>query len=590
MKKKLTFMQPITRVHNIFRIRTVINHVTKFNQKNKMPSDLEIGIVLAQTGLSKYRKQKIKDRIMRRARDHLLTAAYMGLLTRAGRPLKYKSTSSGMILSKYGPNEECPKDSLEEAVFIDKIMRLKLTNVYDMQTKRQYLHLRSRPVLYLLYVLSHSKYLHEHQIAVAAGGHRCDPITIDTPTRTMLNSVLSYRSSTSKSLNTFYSDFGIDQTDKKNMTRNIRPLLDWCEAVGLVKARQTENMIGRYYALTERGLKIKNFYSKLTPIWFNDLGVANVVKAAALLVYQYLFWKGASLDQSLLRVNFQAGLASLNFSDVVTELYETLGLRFSNDLTQLETPVDFTLEYDVPPEYRGEVRSYLTLFCKRSGLQVSDVISYSETGIIHKLASSFREEHLAVRASVTNSFSKSTALKKDPIMSKVAEIVPSVGILSQYRSDFEKEVALLLRLLDLNAIKYQGQLADRCTKKHVLSFFENNPDILIINHIESLVECKSIGEWRSPLSVEKSVAKEIITYQQFISEVKPNSVVVIYEGNLDTDSYGHVKGILEDAQDVVFVTKNYLVNCVHQHSLKERFLKVIRRPREYDADSRILTR
>jgi hypothetical protein len=73
MTGKIAFAQPITRVHNLFRIRTIVNAVTDFNYKKKFPGDEEIGMVLARRGLSKLRRWKIKDRIMRRARDHLLT-------------------------------------------------------------------------------------------------------------------------------------------------------------------------------------------------------------------------------------------------------------------------------------------------------------------------------------------------------------------------------------------------------------------------------------------------------------------------------------------------------------------------------------
>jgi len=165
--------------------------------------------------------------------------------------------------------------------------------------------------------------------------------------------------------------------------------------------------------------------------------------------------------------------------------------------------------------------------------------------------------------------------------------MPSVGVLSQYKSDFEKEVALFLRILDFNANKYQGQMADRCSKKHTIRFFENNPDILITNGITSLVECKSIGEWKAPLS-DKSVPKELMTYQQMIGEVKPSSVLLAYEGTLDAESLSLVTSILEETPDVIFVTKNYLLNCVHQATKRERLLEVIKSPKNFDTASRVL--
>lgn len=48
-KAHFQFTPPITRVHNIFRIRTVVNAVTTENKKGKFPNDKEIGIVLAKS-------------------------------------------------------------------------------------------------------------------------------------------------------------------------------------------------------------------------------------------------------------------------------------------------------------------------------------------------------------------------------------------------------------------------------------------------------------------------------------------------------------------------------------------------------------
>lgn len=106
---------------------------------------------------------------------------------------------------------------------------------------------------------------------------------------------------------------------------------------------------------------------------------------------------------------------------------------------------------------------------------------------------------------------------------------------------FEKEATILLRLLNLNAVKYQGQVSDRCGKRHIVKFFETNPDILILNGLESLVECKSSSEWHSPLSSEKNVQKEFIIYQKYMPEVRTNSVLIVYEGSLDMNSKKFVR-------------------------------------------------
>ena len=69
-----------------------------------------------------------------------------------------------------------------------------------------------------------------------------------------------------------------------------------------------------------------------------------------------------------------------------------------------------------------------------------------------------------------------------------------------------------------------------------MKFFENNPDTLVINGTECLVECKSSGKWKAPLSGVKTVPKELLIYQQYLPEVKADSVVLVHEGMLDANS------------------------------------------------------
>lgn len=143
--------------------------------------------------------------------------------------------------------------------------------------------------------------------------------------------------------------------------------------------------------------------------------------------------------------------------------------------------------------------------------------------------------------------------------------------------------------MKLNAIKYQGQLADRTTKAYVTRFFENNPEILIYNGVEILVECKSIGEWKT-INGNKAIPKELFIYQQYLPEIRPNpnSVMLVYEGTLDRESFKIICDILGDAKDIVFVTKNYIINCLHQPALKEQLLRVLKTPKKYDSEARIL--
>jgi len=587
MTRNTAFTQPITRVHNLFRIRTIVNAVTDFNAKKKFPGDEELAMVLAKRGLSKLRREKIKDRIMRRARDHLLTASYIGLLSRSGRPFGYWSTTSGSQLKVYGVDEECPKDAKEEAVFIDKIMRLKLTNVFDLQQSKQYVKLRSRPCLYILHALDPKKWLHEHQIAVATGPERCDPLLADRKTKNVLSEVGKYAGIDEKLLLDFYKNYGMDKELERNMTRNIRPLLDWCEAVGLITSKDLPGIGGRWYNLTDRGSQILSTYRNKIPIWYTDLGDEAPLKAALILFYKFLRARNLAAGTKLLNQKLKTGLIEVKVRESVKELEVMSKLVFARDYSTIESEVDFTLEYDVPPEDVNMVKSLLKKLGQTYDVEVRDIIDATELDEIDELRFSLQKQHENIRKRETESFATRTATISEPILMKVSSVMPSVGVLSQYKSDFEKEVALFLRILDLNANKYQGQMADRCTKTYTIKFFENNPDILITNGIESLVECKSIGEWKAPLS-DKSVPKEIMTYEQVIAEVKPNSVVIAYEGTLDIKSLNLVISILQDTPNVVFVTKNYLINCLHKPSLKQRLIEVIKTPLKFDATGRVM--
>jgi hypothetical protein len=436
-------------------------------------------------------------------------------------------------------------------------------------------------------VLSGKSWLHEHQLAIATGGKRCDPVLEDRRTRSIASAIYRYGDPGEKTLQEFHSDYEVKENDRKNMTRNIRPLLDWCQSVGLVTSKEIEGT-GRWYDLTERGKSMLGHYQQRTPIWYMDLSTTPAAKAALLLFYQCSMSSGfvfAGIMDSRLRL----GLVTKRISELVSDIDEGIGVNLVNGGPAVDTQLDFTLEYDVPPESRKEVMSYLKTISKIANMRMDKIIQELEIGPIEDLERVLDREHQSIRKFITGRFSEQTAISSDPLLRRIPSLVPSVGVLGQYKSDFEKEVVILLRLLGLNAMKYQGQLADRCHKTHVMRFFENNPDILVMNGIESLIECKSSGEWKSPLTSVKSVPKEILIYQQYFPEVHPDSAVLIYEGSLDADSQKFVLSILSDSSDIVFVTKNYLVNCVHQPQLRERLLKTIKQPQRYDPEERILS-
>jgi hypothetical protein len=511
----------------------------------------------------------------------------MGLLTRTGRPFGYSSTTVGKSLKDYGTEEECPKDSREEAVFIDKILRLKLTNVYDLQLEEQYLSYRSRPCLYLLHALSNASSLHEHQLAIATGSKKCDPLLEDRKTRALTSQLGEYGAPSKDALRSFYRDFGVRKHHYKNMTRNVRPLLDWCESIGLVASKEVNGTSGRWYDVTERGKQMLALYAKKTPIWYIDLGKTPAAKAALLIFYQYASSAGYDI-KGILNENLHVGLVTMKISELIQEIEERHGIFLVSHGSQDEPELDFSLEYDVPPENRVDVQGFLQSISSIAHVKSDRILQSVEMGPLERLERLLEEEQQDIRSIFTGRFAEGTAISSDPLLKQVSTLIPTVGILGQYKSDFEKEAVILLRLIGLNAIKYQGQLSDRCSRTHVIRFFENNPDILVINGIECLVECKSSSEWKAPLSGMKSVPKELLIYQQYLPEVGSNSIILVYEGSLDGSSQKIIESILGDSPKVVFVTKNYLINCVHQPSFRERFVKTIMNPERFKSDQRIL--
>lgn len=576
------YVPPFTRVHNIFRIRTVVNAVTSSNKKRLFPNDKEIAKVLAKSGLSKFRREKIKDRIMRRARDHLLTSTYMGLLTRKERPFKYSSSTIGKLLSKYHRDSECPNDVLEETIFIDRLMRLKITNVFDLQSGTQYLNYRSRPCLYILYLLKKLGSLHEHHLALGTGNSRSDPVLLGDKEKETLRKLTKFKK---LSLSKFYSYFQIKKIDRKNLTRNIMPLLDWLISTGLIE-RKNHPSTEVYYRISQRGIDILDFYSKKTPIWYLDFKELKQVKSALLLFYSYISKFDISIQKSFLDTDLQVGLKKLSIKQILKMITKETKTKFKKDYSNLEKEIDFSFEYDIPPKDQANCLEYLKQIFKIMHLKLE--ISKLDLLNLKKTEKIVQESYEIIKENAKQGFSQSTSLTTKSILHKVKKMIPTGGVLNQYSSDFEKETSILLRLLEFNAMKYQGQFAERTHKKHVAAFFENNPDILISNGIEVLVECKSIGEWKMPIRNVKTIPKEMLIYQHYLPEVRSCSTAIVYEGSLDDKSFDMIKSILDDTTQIVFVTKNFLINSIQKPQQKKRLIQTIRAPKKYKSQDKIL--
>ena len=85
----------------------------------------------------------------------------------------------------------------------------------------------------------------------------------------------------------------------------------------------------------------------------------------------------------------------------------------------------------------------------------------------------------------------------------------------------------------------------------------------------------------------KNIPKELFIYQQYMPEVKHDSTTNVYEGPVKGESRKILLEILERTQDVVFVNKNYILDCINTPPKREHLVEVVKGPRKYNADQRL---
>jgi len=566
---------PITRVHTLFRLRTVVNAVSELNKEKKFAGDEEIAEVLAKRRLSKLRLQKMKDRIQRRARDHLKTLIHMGLLTReTKRPYNYLATPSGLILSKYRFVDECPKDPLEKSVFIDRIMRLKLTNAYDMQYSRRYKDFRTRPVLYILTLLTYRP-LHLFEIAIALSEKNCDPFLNPSIAEKYAETFARYRPYKDSTVKRIQSDYSITRDNSNSMRRDAGPLLDWSEQLGLVRVQQD------WYDITELGKTVEDRYSRLPPVWYFDLGDAPQVKASLLSLYLVLFRIGMQAPDSFRDQKVATLLTDETCSLLLGEIQEQVGVEiFNRDFTMLKLEVDFDPYYDIPPDQRSQVFELLNQQLRSLRLKI-DTRLLLEADPIFKLQSLIEKAEMPLKDQIALQFQQQIKIQPP------AGLVPTPGL---FKSPFETVCCILLRLLGFNVDKYQGVLADYCKSPTAKKMAQDNPDMLMENGLTSLVECKSAGEWGAVIKYRKSIGGEIRNYQEYASDVQANSAMIICEGSFDDEFVSTISYLLDkEAPRILLATQARITGCLNYPSLREDLRTKIVDPVKFPSRERILT-
>lgn len=534
----------ITRVHTLHRVRTVVNHVTRlFDDGVSVIDDLAVADHLIKTHLSKATTKKIRDQIGRRARDHLETARYLGLLYRQKDRAKFTHvpTEWGRELAKYKIHEECPSDPMEEAMLVDRICRFKLANAsYHQEAGGLYADFRSRPCLAILSSLEFSGGLDVFQIGYILANPSIDVGTNPTKLAKIADRISSppYKDAYLNSLTS---------QDKRNIKRDTLPFVDWCEQLGLLEKMEELGAI----VITSRGKEVLDFYRKAFPIWWSDLGYWGELAAAAILLISYLkLRKKHRFIKKLIRTDSRSGLFVGRVGAVLREATGLVAKQILSDNFRF----DFSLSYDVPPDRWELVKQRLQELLASVGIKNTKaefVIHEVEWKSISSWRKRFRQEADLTSQAVSGKL-------------HIRATVPTASIQYHFQSDYEAVTYVLLQHLQkqhFSVAKYQGQLVEYfADDPHWRQIAASNPDLLVTNGFLSLVECKSIKEWGPKLTLNKQIIGELMLYGQFVTSLSEKTepptkcrAVFSYEGEIDPKNWNDIEKFLSEACPSVII-------------------------------------
>ncbi len=487
--KRKTTAPPITRVHKLFRLRTVVNDLKNYVSAGAVGvTSKNIGQILVDRKLSKISILETADKL-KRARDHANNASVLGLLVPIphGREFVYTRSVFGELLSKYRFEDECPKDLHESAIFTDRIMRLKLTNPYD--SRHTYSKFHCRPFLNILTLLKYRGSLHIDQL------HYVLSLTEDLGsnkdlTKKVLNQFSKYFAYDDDSIARFDRNFKITTPRvRQEVRRSTKPLLDWAQQLDLIGVQD-----GDWYFIKEKGLVVQKFYSSLFPVWFDKLGFDPAFAASLLLVYMYAFVNGLRINRGKLPQESRKTLEAMNSQ---FELWD-------QSFRKLKQPIDFDLNYDVSWDLRESVLGHIQK--------------------LNMMKINANELSLWPIRQIENQLLTTGAERMQGELSKALGI--SVPRRECFQTDLEWQTCIKLRLLQLPAAPYQGEFEGETD----LPMATDNPDIVVKNRVKCLVECKSTGEWGKVIVLSKRIGGELYMYQSYAEEINANSALFVCEG------------------------------------------------------------
>jgi len=532
-----------------------VNDLAKAGEQ--LIDDRAVAEHLIDTLMSKPTTDKFGDQIGRRARDHLETARYLGLAyrIRSSRRFTHMPTPWGAKLDQYAFEHECPRDPLEEAILVDRVARMKMTNASYSQTPRKYAEWRSRPILSLLVALEIVGGLNVLQLGYVLAENSVDPYMRLDLLKTLLEQC------TDKDFETSYLG-KLTSDNVTSVNRNTRPLIDWCLQLNLVRREDADH--AEIFTVTPRGQAVARFYSAFQPLWWTDMGYWNDLGAAVVLLVNYFILRGQTEQlEDLAAIEGQAGL----FRGTFDEVFKNVTSRSLEEVVKDRTPLDFSLHYDVPPDLWGFIVLQITELIKRAsihGLKVEDVVRATEWYSIE-----FWEAEFAKQAQqVTEQESRRLELP-------VPVQINTASIHAQFTSPWEGATYVFLVPLQRPGItisRYQGQLADFLAEHPKWArLARSNPDLLATNDFCGLVECKSTSEWGERLVLNKGIEAELCLYNDYAQAVEDLglrskcSAVFAYEGVIDPDNKSDIVQFLEAACPKVLIVveralKKALVN------------------------------
>jgi len=547
---------PITRIHRLFRIRVIVR---KANELGSI-KDEEVGRVLVEAKLSKESTIRSPDKL-RRARDHLYNATILGLLipNRRNKEFVYQPSPYGRLLSRYSLIDEFPKDTYEASLFIERLMRLKLTNAYDW--RGTYKRMRVRPLYVILKLLSRQP-LHIAQIHFSLALMRKGTIRENEKNfnQVIQNLHTEFIKSDKSNIKEFLEEFELDSKEiKADINRSTRPLIDWMRQCNLIFMDSNRE----WCYLSEYGQRALEIFENYVPIWYIDLPYDSRYCAAFILLSNLV--KAGLVKRVNYREIFKAYESELqNFSEILNLLKSSPGVKF-----------DFDFFYDIPVKCRSEVLRILM-----------DMLNLTMPGLfsLNKL------KQLLIELAHRNIDEISYSLQQTGYDQETQNLSRVLGITvprkEWFQTTFEWAVCLQLRLLKLPAYPYNGEYEDIVK----LPIARDNPDIVLRDKILSLVECKSKEEWGVKLKLTKRVEGEFYAYQKYGKLLNADSVLFVCEAKeIDKEKFLEpFQRIGRDLSKILITSSNYIISCIHDEERRRKLIECIKDPESQRVEDKVL--